>query len=203
MPDESKPDDDDIEAATDDAESPAAEPASADKTDDAESSDEHTGSSRSGGVLAVIAMLVAIATLGASAYMWRNPQTPPEPKAPTYSDTERNDAKAKVCGAYNLISSGVASTSSLQAPGGPEDVVGALAVAANAKLALYGGGQYLLASVVPATPADLADAARTFANTLIEVGIAAIAQAPPDDPAQGQRLQDAESQSTHLQTLCE
>jgi hypothetical protein len=191
--DESKPEDDADEVVEP---SEAPEEAAAEKPE---------GSSRSGAVMAVIAMLVAIGTLGASAWMWRNPQTAEsaQTKAPVFTEQERNEAKAKVCAAYDLVGSGVASTSSLQAPGGPEDIMGTLAVAANAKLALFGGGQYLLARLDPATPTDLAEATSKFANTLMDVGLAAIAQVPTGDPAQEQRLKDAEAQNTALQGLCE
>ena len=51
------------------------------------------------------------------------------------------------------------------------DVVAKEAVAANARLATLGGSQYLLSRLDPATPADLADAVRSFANNLQDVAM--------------------------------
>lgn len=166
--------------------------------------------SRSPAVIAVSAMLVAIATLGASAYMWRNPVTtesstpgaaaPPAPE--TFTQEERDQARATVCDAFALVSVGVANSSGLQPPEGQANFGAAIAVAANARLALIGGGQLLLNRIEPATPDDLAEAARSFGNTLMDVGAAAIAEIPTDDPAQTQRLQDADTQNTRLDELC-
>ncbi|MBI3224509.1 MAG: hypothetical protein HYZ39_05575 [Mycolicibacterium cosmeticum] len=152
-------------------------------------------------------MLVAIATLGASAYMWRNPTqaasaAPTEAAAPTFSDTEKNDAKTKLCAAFELVRAGVANSSALQSPGGEEDVTGALAVAANARLALYGGGQYLLSRIDAAAPADVADAVRKFGNTLMDIGAAAMAEVPKSDPGQDARLKEADAQNAAVEELC-
>lgn len=166
-----------------------------------------SGSNFGPGVLATIAMLVAIATLGASAYMWRNPTqaasaAPTEAAAPTFSDTEKNDAKTKLCAAFELVRAGVANSSALQSPGGEEDVTGALAVAANARLALYGGGQYLLSRIDAAAPADVADAVRKFGNTLMDIGAAAMAEVPKSDPGQDARLKEADAQNAAVEELC-
>lgn len=184
------------------------ETVSEDAAPDAE--EPKSGSNFGPGVLAVIAMLVAIATLGASAWMWRNPThpdggssaAPTEAAAPTFSDAERNDAKTKLCAAFELVRAGVANSSALEAPGGEEDVTGALAVAANARLALYGGGQYLLARIEPAAPPEVADAARKFGNTLMDIGAAAMAQVPKSDPGQDARLKEADAQNAAVEELC-
>lgn len=172
-----------------------------------EAEEAKSGSNFGPGVLATIAMLVAIATLGASAWMWRNPTqadalAPAEAATPTFSDTEKSDAKTKLCAAFELVRAGVANSSALQAPGGDEDVSGALAVAANARLALYGGGQYLLARIEPAAPPEIADAARKFGNTLMDIGAAAMAQVPKSDPGQDARLKDADAQNAAVEELC-
>lgn len=166
-----------------------------------------SGSNFGPGVLATVAMLVAIATLGASAWMWRNPTqaasaAPTEAAAPTFSDTEKNDAKTKMCAAFELVRAGVANSSALQSPGGEEDVTGALAVAANARLALYGGGQYLLSRIEPAAPADVTDAVRKFGNTLMDIGAAAMAEVPKSDPGQDARLKEADTQNAAVEELC-
>lgn len=97
---------------------------------------------------------------------------------------------------------GVTQNTNLQAPGGPEDAVGNLAIAANARLSLYDGGQYLLARLDPATPPELADAVRTFANNLMDIGAAATAGALNTDPEQSARLRDADSVNSTVDGLC-
>ena len=183
----------------------------ADEVEDTESGADteaqREGSGRSPVVIAVSAMLLAIATLGASAYMWRNPITPIDaptgPTAaaePTFTDAQRDEAKAKVCDAFLVVSSGVANSSAMQAEDG--DAVGAVAIATNARLALLGGGQYMLDRVDPATEPGLAEAARAFGNALMDVGAAAVAQIPGDDPAHQERVKDADEQNAKLQGLC-
>jgi hypothetical protein len=53
------------------------------------------------------------------------------------------------------------------------DPAGQLAIAANARLALLGGGAYLRDRVAtqPATPADLAQAVNSMANTIEQLGV--------------------------------
>lgn len=175
---------------------------------DADLDDDETRSTRGPAVIAVSAMLVAIATLGASAYMWRNPvnsgpATAAAPVTETFTEEQRAQSQAQVCDAFALVSVGVANSSAMQQPAANQGNFGAaIAVAANARLALLGGGQFLLNRVEPATPDELAEAARDFGNTLMDVGAAAIAEIPTNDPAQQQRLKDADEQNTKLDQIC-
>lgn len=120
----------------------------------------------------------------------------------SYSDQQRADAKARVCKAFDVVRKGVSRNTHLQAPGGPADVAGTLAVAANARISLYDGGQYLLARIDPATPAELADASRGFANTLIDIGAAATAGSVDADPDQAARLRSADEANTAIGKMC-
>ncbi|MCH9667111.1 MAG: hypothetical protein K0U76_12265 [Actinomycetia bacterium] len=121
---------------------------------------------------------------------------------PEYTDGQRSEAKTAICAAFETVSLGVARNTNLEPPGGPGDIVGALAVAANARVALYDGGHYLLARLDPATPADLAREIRTFGNQLMDIGAAATAGVPNTDPVQAGRLTDAETTSTAITGLC-
>lgn len=203
MPDETTPEDDDVreDSASEDEVGGSKDAAPGEETEQ-----ERPG--RSPAVIAVTAMLVAIATLGASAYMWRNPLTPIDapaaasaaPAEPTFSDAQRDESKAKVCDAFLVVSAGVANSSALQAEDG--DAIGSVAIATNARLALYGGGQYMLNRVDPATPPELAEAARGFGNALMDVGAAAVAQIPSDDPAHQERIKEADAENAKLQGIC-
>jgi hypothetical protein len=119
-----------------------------------------------------------------------------------YSDTQRADAKAKTCAAFDLVRRGVKVNTSIPVPGGPEDVVGTLAVGANARISAYVGGLYLLDRLDPATPKDLADEARGFANLLTDIGATATAGASDADPDQAARLKSADAANTKLGELC-
>lgn len=124
------------------------------------------------------------------------------PTAPTFDDAQRAEAKTKVCSAFQIVRSGVSASTNAVAPGGPEDLSGTLAVAANARLALLGGGQYLLDRVDPATPQELADQARNFGNLLMDIGATTIEGVQNSDPVQAERLKNADAISVTLTGQC-
>lgn len=121
---------------------------------------------------------------------------------PGYTQAQREDARAAVCAAFETVRTGVATNTNVTPPGGSGDITGALAVAANARVALLDGGQYLLAKLDPATPADLAADVRRFANQLMDIGAAATAGVPNTDQAQTGRLRDAEAASSAVSARC-
>jgi hypothetical protein len=121
---------------------------------------------------------------------------------PTYSDSQRADAKKKVCAAFATVRAGVNLNTNLQPAGGPEDITGALAVAANGRISLYDGGQYLLDRLDPATSSDLADSVRKFANNLMDIGAGATAGLQNSDPAQAALLTSASATDATVTGLC-
>jgi hypothetical protein len=139
--------------------------------------------------LAVALVAVALALIG-----WFRPSTGPG----KFSDEQRAEAKTQVCAATTNVREGVSINTYRRNTQG--DAAGALAVAANARLALYGGGAYLQNQLDehPATPSDLADAVSAMADTIQNLGINYLADAP--DTAQ-QPLRD--SLTTELQQLNE
>jgi hypothetical protein len=157
-----------------------------------------TDSPRRAGALTYIALILAVAALALAGWTWYRS----EYSKPAYGDTARAEAKAKVCTAMDLVRRGVSLNTNLQPAGGPEDVTGSMAVAANSRVALYDGGQYLLAKLDPAAPADLAEAVRRFANNLMDIGAAATAGAQNTDPDQAARLRDAEAANATVTELC-
>lgn len=154
---------------------------------------------RSGGPLSWVALILAVAALALAGWTFYKSD---KSSAPTYSDTQRAEAKVKVCGAADLVRRGVSLNTNLQPAGGPEDVTGSLAVAANARVALSNGGQYLLSQLDPATPADLADVVRKFANNLMDIGAAATAGSQNAEPEQAARLRDADTANATIVELC-
>lgn len=126
--------------------------------------------------LAIIAIVIA----GAD---WLRPAptsttaTPNLPKL-SFSDQQVAESKIKICDAYNLVHEAVSINTKRQNPV-PGDETGKIAVAANARLALYDGGQYLLNHLGNelATPVELTEAVRSFANLLQEYAINVLADA--------------------------
>ena len=146
-------------------------------------------------IAAVVIGLIAGAIGGYALYAVKH-------QAKTYTEAEQDTAKIALCDAMKTVSKGIAINTNLAVPGGPDDTTGALAVAANARLALITGGQYLLNRIDPAAPADLATAARKYANTLLDIGAAATAGSQTDDPQQKVRLDDAGADSKQINDIC-
>jgi hypothetical protein len=163
-----------------------------------DSSPRESSVGRRAGPLTYIALILAIAALALAG--WTLYRT--EFSKPSYTDTQRAEAKVKACAAMDLVRRGVSLNTNLQPAGGPEDITGTMAVAANARVALYDGGQYLLAQLDPATPAELADEVRKFANNLMDIGAAATAGAQNSDPDQAAKLRDADTSNAAITELC-
>jgi hypothetical protein len=141
--------------------------------------------------------VIAVAALALSGWTWWQGRS-----APSYSPEQQTAAREGICRAFMSVRDGVATNTHLQAPGGDGDVTGSLAAAANARGALMDGGQYLLTRLEPATPPDLADAVRRFADGLLDFGAAATAGAPNSDPDQTARQRDLDAMSGSLNQMC-
>jgi hypothetical protein len=105
----------------------------------------------------------------------------------------------RVCNAFDTVSNAVSG----QTHGdlGPEPVAQE-AVAGNARVALVGGGQYLLSRLDAATPPELADAIRSFADDLQDVGMNALAGMANTEPDQSARMAHADSTRKQIVDLC-
>ena len=146
--------------------------------------------------LSLLACLIATAALALSVWTWWQARTP------TYDEDSQAAAKDTACAAYTQVRTGVATNTHLASPGGDEDVTGVLAVAANARVALMGGGQYLLDILDPATPPELAGPMRQFGIKLMQFGAAATAGAPDGDPGQQALKRDLDALNATLDGLC-
>jgi len=142
-------------------------------------------------VLAVVA--VALAAWG----LFSKPSS--EAPAGAAASQGGGDPKKSVCDTFRVVASAV----SIQTHNnlGPDPIPQA-AVAGNARLALIGGGQYLLTSLQPDTPQDLSDSVRSFANTLQAIGINALAGVPNSNAEQSARLANAEQDRKKIADLC-
>jgi hypothetical protein len=142
--------------------------------------------------IAVIATAIAIAA-------WFRPT--PQSASPTFSDQQTAHAKSNVCSAYTAVHQGVVRNTHLADPN-PHDPAGQFAIAANARLALLGGGAYLRDRVAaqPATPADLAQAVSSMGTTIEQLGVGYLEAATNIvlDPLR----HDLDSEVTQINKLC-
>ena len=150
-------------------------------------------------MVSVLALVVGLVAAGLA--VWALMKEPQE-QARVFTGTSTDDPKGSICEAFTVIRDGVQINTNLQAPGGPEDATGTMAVAANARVALYDGGQYLLARLQPGTPPELADAIRSFANNLMDIGARSTAGIPNSEPAQAARLKEADTANAKITVLC-
>ena len=95
-----------------------------------------------------------------------------------------------MCAAFDTVSKAVQLQT--HADLGP-DPIAQTAVASNARLSLIGGGEYLLSRLDDQTPPELAEAVRSFANNLDDIGMNALAGATNEDPQQAARLTAGEA----------
>ncbi|HYB36495.1 MAG TPA: hypothetical protein VEF72_12475 [Mycobacterium sp.] len=128
-------------------------------------------------------LAIALIGVGVGIVGWFRPvphnDHEPAPTAPTYTDQQITDAKASICAAYNISKNEVFENTHRPNPV-EGDEIGSLAVAANGRLGLYAGGDYLLKRLAaePAAPSDLANAVRALANSYEEFGIRALNNEP-------------------------
>ncbi|HKV22074.1 MAG TPA: hypothetical protein VJR50_23835 [Mycobacterium sp.] len=146
--------------------------------------------------LAPAALLVAVVATALA--IWALVGKSSDASAAT-AGTGTGDPKSGVCTTFATVSNAV----SLQTHNdlGPDPIPQA-AVAGNARLALFGGGQYLLNSIQPDTPDELAQSARSFAGKLQAVGMNALAGKGNADPEQAPLLADAEQDRKKIADLC-
>ncbi|CAN5497234.1 hypothetical protein BH11ACT7_BH11ACT7_26890 [soil metagenome] len=154
-----------------------------------------SGRARAVVVLAGLATLMAATALTLSIITWLEMRSTPE-----YTLEQQAAAKTRACAAYSTVRTGVATNTNVASPDG--GVTGSLAVAENARIALIDGGQYVLARIDSATPAELADPLRQFADKLMDFGTAATAGALDTDPVQAALLADIDGLNGTLTQLC-
>src|ERR1700727_2331706 len=126
-------------------------------------------------VYAALAIAVIAVFLAALAYFH------PAHNNASATAQQGGDAKATVCSAYAAARKAVVINTHLRSPN-PKDPIADLSVAANARLALLGGGAYLRERLAAntAAPADLANSVNSMANTIQQLGINYLTGATPD-----------------------
>lgn len=147
--------------------------------------------------LTPIALVVALIAVGIA--VWALVSVPEQASAASDGTPLTGDAKDRVCTAGHVVAMAVQVQTNANI--GPEPAA-VEAVAANARLAMLGGGDYLLSQIGTDTPADLADAARSFGNTLQQLGVNILAGVSNDDELQAGRYRAAEEARNKLAKIC-
>lgn len=147
----------------------------------------------------LVMLVITLVAVGAAVAAWLRPipQTPAAaPPKPTYSAQQVADAKSKVCAAYEKVRHANYVNSSRT---GGDDPTAQLAVAVNQRQIYEAGSAYLLSTLSeePATPADLARAARKLAYVFQVLTLDNLAS----DPAHAEENSANETALT-IQGLC-
>lgn len=141
--------------------------------------------------------MIAVVALGLSAWALANPRSATTESALPSAQSE--DARRQVCDAFNLVRVAVTRQTNVSLG---TDPVAAQAVAANARLAALGGGQFLMSKLDAGLPSDLATAVRTFANDLAHIGMSQLAGERVEDPPQVERMNNAQVAAARITELC-
>ena len=113
------------------------------------------------------------------------------------------DPKGTVCTAFRTVSNAVSLQTNQVAPDlGPVTPVANSAIAANARLAMAGGANYLLDILPSNASADLAKEVRAFAGNLNSIAMNALAGIGNDKPEQAALLKSAEETNKKITDLC-
>ncbi|MGI9162515.1 MAG: hypothetical protein ACR2JI_06275 [Mycobacterium sp.] len=145
--------------------------------------------------IAPLALVVSLLAAGAAGWALLKPA--PEP--PSVGNPAVANPKAQACSAFFLVSNGVALQSRIDI--GP-DPVAQQAVAANARLAMAGGADYIRSKLASNTPADLAEPLTAFADQLQTIAQYYLAGQNNDNPEQTARLAEADKTTKQLVELC-
>jgi hypothetical protein len=117
--------------------------------------------------VAPAALVIAVLAIGVAIWALVRSQGEPATNAgePAPTTQQSDDPKGRACVAFDMVRRAVSVQTNVDL--GP-DPVARQAVAANARLATLGGGDYLLSRLDPGTPSELADAvarSRTICRT--------------------------------------
>jgi hypothetical protein len=157
----------------------------------------HSATRSAPGWLAPAALVVAVIAVALA--VWALMRSPESNNHASAGNQDSGQAKTSVCTAFTTVRNAV----SLQTNANlGTDKVATQAVAANARLATLGGGQYLLSRLNDAAPSDLADAVRSFANNLQDIGMAQLAGMPGNDPRVTNHMNDAQAAAARITDLC-
>ncbi|MCH9733850.1 MAG: hypothetical protein K0U78_04770 [Actinomycetia bacterium] len=145
--------------------------------------------------IAPVALVIAVVAVALAVWGLVRP-----PASSDASGASPDEAKTQICAAFDMVRQAVSLQTNANL--GPERVA-VEAVAANARLATLGGGQYLLARLDGSPVSDdLDEAVRSFANQLEDIGMRQLAGTSADDPGQRNHMSDAQASAERIVELC-
>ncbi len=155
--------------------------------------------------LVISALVIAVAALAVAIWsLLRAPSTNDAASDSTDVSSataeQSSDPTSHLCGAFDQVRSAVSLQTNADLG---QDPVAKQTVAANARLATLGGGQYLLTQLSPAVPTELSDEVRTFANTLQDIGMSQLAGTQATGTEQVDRLASAQETAGRITELCQ
>jgi hypothetical protein len=137
--------------------------------------------------------VITLIAVGAAVAAWLRPvpeTNPAAPSAPTFAEKQVSDAKATTCAAYEKVRRALVANASRN---GGDDPTAQLAVAVNARQVYVASSAHLLTVLAdqPATPSDLATAARKLADLFQVLTLDGLAADPNEQghDAAGQTIQ--------------
>ncbi|OBK15340.1 hypothetical protein A5636_05805 [Mycobacterium asiaticum] len=125
----------------------------------------------------MVSLGIALLAVGVAVGAWFRPLPKHEPPLPpTYTSQQVAEAKRRVCAAYAKVHHAVLANTGR---GGGNDPATLLGLAANARIALFDSGEYLLKVLQQesATPNDFAAATRALADSYQMLAINYMAEA--------------------------
>lgn len=146
------------------------------------------------GWIAPLALVIALLAALAAGWALLKPAPAAQGGNPAVADP-----KGQICSAFFLVSNGVALQTRLNVGSDPS---AQQAIAANARLAMSGGANYLRTRLASNTPAELAEPVTTFADQLQTIAQYYLAGENNDSPDQAARLKEADVSSRNIAALC-
>ena len=148
-------------------------------------------------------LVIALAAMALAIGSWFRPLPSSKasaPPAPIYTDQQVASTKANVCAAYEKVRQAVSVNTGRSSGDDPATI---MAVAANARIALYDGGNYLLTGLNenPAAPTELANSVRALVSAYQQMAIDYLASAP--DPEQQSSRDAVEKANAAVYGICE
>lgn len=149
----------------------------------------------------MVSLGIALVAAGIAIGAWFRPLPKNDPPpAPTYSSQQVADAKSKVCAAYAKVHHAVLANTGRT---GDSDPTTQLALAANARIALFDSGEYLLKILArePAASSNLVEATRALADSYQELALDYLSEAP--DAAIAASRQTIENTGSRVREICQ
>jgi hypothetical protein len=147
----------------------------------------------------IIAIALAAAALGVAIGSWFRPAPEPTPAAePVFTESQVADAKKQVCDAFQLARNAIVTA------GNKQDPANAMAYAANARVAFFGGADYLgdIVSSLPATPSELADAAHEYSSAYKQLALVLLSDKTPQQMDQS-IVASGDNSNEKLKQICQ